>query len=40
MSNIGIALLDGDVSPVPVPGAVWLLLSGSLGLLGIRTRRS
>jgi hypothetical protein len=29
----------GDVSAVPVPGAVWLLGSGLLGLIGIRRRR-
>jgi len=32
----------GDVpnTPVPVPGAAWLLGSGLLGLLGVRRRRS
>ncbi|MBN2809134.1 MAG: PEP-CTERM sorting domain-containing protein, partial [Deltaproteobacteria bacterium] len=29
-----------NVAPVPVPGAVWLLGSGFLGLLGIRRKRN
>ena len=29
-----------DVSPVPIPGAVWLLGGGLLGLIGIRRRNS
>ena len=28
-----------NVAPVPVPGAVWLLGSGLLGLLGVRRKR-
>jgi hypothetical protein len=38
MSNIGMAVRDGDVAPVPVPAAAWLLGSGLLGLFGIRRR--
>jgi len=30
---------SGDVSPVPVPGAVWLFGSGLLGLLSLKGRR-
>jgi len=30
----------GSTSPVPIPGAVWLLGSGLLGLLGFKRRRS
>ncbi|BBO86553.1 hypothetical protein DSCO28_71190 [Desulfosarcina ovata subsp. sediminis] len=33
-----LAVLDGDVGAVPIPGAVWLLGSGILGLLYIRGR--
>jgi hypothetical protein len=33
-----IAVRDGDVSPVPLPAAVWLLLSG-LGAMGLLGRR-
>ncbi|MCP3871891.1 MAG: PEP-CTERM sorting domain-containing protein [Desulfobacteraceae bacterium] len=29
----------GTLMPVPVPGAIWLLGSGLLGLLGIRRRK-
>jgi hypothetical protein len=32
------AVHPGDVSAVPVPGAVWLLGSGLLGLIGIRKK--
>lgn len=34
--------VDGfaDVAPVPIPGAVWLLGSGLLGLVGIRRRKN
>ena len=34
----GLALRGGQISAVPVPGAVWLLGSGLLGLAGIRRR--
>jgi len=30
---------DVDVSPVPIPGAVWLLGSGIVGLIGLKRRR-
>jgi hypothetical protein len=29
-----------DVAPVPVPGAVWLLGSGLIGMLGLRRRKA
>jgi len=29
---------DVDVSPVPIPGAVWLLGSGIVGLIGLKRR--
>jgi len=29
---------DVDVSPVPIPGAVWLLGSGVVGLIGLKRR--
>ena len=32
--------VDFSVSPVPVPGAVWLLGSGLLGLVGIARRKT
>jgi hypothetical protein len=32
------AVRDGDVGPVPVPGAVWLLGSGLIGLLAMRKK--
>ncbi len=31
--------LEGTVAPVPLPGAVWLLGSGLLGLLGLARRK-
>lgn len=34
----GLAVRSGQVSVVPVPGAIWLLGSGLLGLIGIRRR--
>ena len=37
-SNEGLAVHTGTVSAVPVPGAVWLLGSGLLGLIGIRRK--
>jgi hypothetical protein len=32
------AVRDGDVTPVPIPTAIWLLGSGLVGLIGIRRR--
>ena len=34
------AVRPGDVAPVPVPGAVWLLGSGLLGLAGFARRKA
>lgn len=33
------AVRDGDVAPVPIPGAIWLFGSGVLGLLGLKSRK-
>ena len=33
-----LAVRPGDVGPVPLPGAVWLLGSGILGIIGIRRK--
>ena len=33
-----LAVTPGDISAVPVPGAVWLLGSGLMGVLGLRRR--
>lgn len=38
-SFAAIAVLDGDVSTVPVPAAVWLFGSGLIGLIGIARRK-
>ena len=37
-----VTYVDGQVtvSPVPVPAAVWLMMSGLLGLVGVARRRS
>jgi len=35
----GMAVIDGDISAVPLPAAVWLFGSGLLGLIGIRSRK-
>jgi hypothetical protein len=32
------AVRDGDVAAVPIPGAVWLLGSGLIGIVGIRKK--
>lgn len=34
----GLAVHSGDVSAVPIPGAVWLLGSGLIGIVGIRRK--
>lgn len=34
------AVRPGDVSAVPVPGAIWLFSSGLLGLLGFKKRKA
>ena len=40
--NFPVTYVDGQVtvSPVPVPAAAWLMLSGLLGLVGVARRRS
>lgn len=40
--NVPVTYVDGQVtvSPVPVPAAVWLMMSGLLGLVGVARRRS
>ena len=35
----GLIITPDTISPVPVPGAVWLLCSAMLGLIGIRRGR-
>lgn len=40
---VAVTYVDGQVfvtSPVPVPAAAWLMLSGLLGLVGVARRRS
>ncbi len=39
-AQYGLAIREANVSAVPVPGAVWLLGSGLIGLLGIRRPRN
>lgn len=38
-SGYGLAIRSGEVSAVPIPGALWLLSSGLLGLVVIRRRK-
>lgn len=40
LSNSGVLTITGNGSTVPVPGAVWLLGSGLLGLIGVSRRRA
>ena len=35
-----VSSLDITINPVPIPGAVWLLGSGLLGLVGLRRQKS
>jgi hypothetical protein len=37
--SYGIAVHQGRLSAVPIPGAIWLLGSGLVGLLGVRSRK-
>lgn len=39
MTSPALAVHSGDIAAVPVPGAVWLLGSGLLGLIGVARRR-
>ncbi len=34
------AVMDGDVAPVPIPSAIWLLGSALIGLVGVRKYRN
>ena len=36
--NLSIAVRDGDFAPVPVPAAVWFMISGLIGLVGMRKK--
>jgi hypothetical protein len=36
--DAGYFLVRNSAAPVPIPGAVWLLGSGLIGLIGIRRR--
>jgi len=39
-SNLSaLAVYDGDISAVPVPAAIWLFVSGFLGLFGVAKRK-
>ena len=38
--QIAWAVRDGDVSPVPIPSAVWLFGSGLIGLFGVARRKT
>jgi len=36
--NLAIAVRDGDFAPVPVPAAVWFMITGLMGLVGMRKK--
>ena len=36
---VGLAVYQGDVSPVPLPATIWLFGSGILGLIGVARRK-
>ncbi|MEQ1622203.1 MAG: hypothetical protein ABL919_12410 [Methylococcales bacterium] len=38
-SHYAWAVRDGDVAAVPLPGAIWLFVTGIAGVLGLRRRR-
>lgn len=39
IQTYGLAIRNGQVSAVPIPGAIWLLGSGLLCLIGLRCKR-
>ncbi len=39
LDSSGLAVRSGQVSTVPVPGALWLLWSGLIGLVGLKRRK-
>ncbi|MBN2808381.1 MAG: VPLPA-CTERM sorting domain-containing protein [Deltaproteobacteria bacterium] len=37
--SVGVANDDDNIGAVPIPGAIWLLGSGLLGMVGMRRRK-